>query len=507
MKLLPLIFVGLYATIASAQNLVPNSSFETYEECPKYYTEWTPDQHLVLGWTYPSQGTPDYYNTCAKGLKVGVPDNFMGSSQPRTGNAYVGIFVLGQGNYSEYIQTELIQPLEAGKKYCINYWYRLAQNGEMASDRLDLYFSNTRTYQKREDFLQLRPQVQNPKGKMLRNKDSWALYSAIYEAKGGELFMVIGNFVGYKQTMREYVVDKTGYAGKGRFSYYYIDDVSVKFITDCKECEGIPTDMRVEVATEYSAPTDLSANDGRIELKVTGGQPPYYIQWEDGTSDLIRENLPFATYKYTVRDHYLCDVSEEVTFFTAKPDTSYRGGNTGIITLNITGGDKPYKVRWNNGATEAKLTGLGEGDYNYVVTDAKGRTIEGTVVFSDFSNRLKGIHEGDAIVLDNIFFEISSIELLPQSYAALDKIVDFFHDSSVGLVEVSGHTDSTGSKTINKQISEGRAKTVVDYLVSKGIDKERIIYTGYGPDKPVAPNTNELGRQKNRRVEFKVIKK
>ena len=431
----------------------------------------------------------------------------MGSTKARTGTGYVGIFIMGQGNYTEYIQSALIDSLKPGKKYCINYWYRLAQNGQYAADRLDLYFAKSHIYINKEDFLKLTPQVTNPEGKMLQNKDGWALYSAVYEAQGGEKYMIIGNFAGLKDTKRVLVRDKTGFPGKGRFSYYYVDDVSVTPIDDCKQCEGIPKDLAVTVNTDYTGTTDRSTSDGIIQVQVSGGQPPYQIEWTDKHEGYLLENLPFGEYKFRVRDHYNCEISEAVTFFTALADTSFRGGNTGRISLNITGGTKPYKVRWSNGATETAIDGLAEGDYTYTVTDAKGLVIEGLVSFSEFSNRLNSINEGDAIVLDNIFFATSSIELLPQSYMALDKIVDFFRESQVALVEVSGHTDATGSKAINQKISEGRAKTVVDYLLQRGIDKERIVYTGYGPDHPVAPNTNEEGRQRNRRVEFKVVKK
>lgn len=496
-----------YQLVAQNPNLVSNPSFEEFTECPQSYTEWTKDHTLVPGWTYASKGTPDFFHTCAKGTNVGVPGNFMGQSKPRTGKGYSGIFIFGETGYSEYLQSSLTEPLKAGEKYCVNFWYRVAMEGKFAVDRVDLFFSDQKVYINKESVLKLKPQVKNPTGKMMKSKDEWALYSGVYEAKGGERFMMLGNFAGRRKTKKLLVADKYGYRGRGNFCYYYIDDVSVRKIKDCDECDGIPKGLAVEVATSYSSPTDYSATDGAIDLKVKGGQPPYKIEWKDGQQGFKLENLPFGHYEYVVKDHYNCSVSDKVSFFTAVADSSFSGGNSGKISINIAGGHKPYTIAWSNGATGTSIEGLTEGEYSYTVTDARGEKIENTIVFSEFSNKLKNIGEGDAIVLDNIFFATASIELLPTSYVALDKIIDFFNETGVQLVEVSGHTDSTGSKAMNMKISEGRAKTVVDYLVERGVPKERITYVGKGPAIAVASNATAEGRQKNRRVEFKIVKK
>ena len=75
------------------------------------------------------------------------------------------------------------------------------------------------------------------------------------------------------------------------------------------------------------------------------------------------------------------------------------------------------------------------------------------------------------------------------------------------VIEISGHTDNVGSAASNIRVSEARAKAVVDYLINNGIPTSRLTYKGYGFDEPIAPNTTEEGRQLNRRVEFKILKK
>ncbi len=71
--------------------------------------------------------------------------------------------------------------------------------------------------------------------------------------------------------------------------------------------------------------------------------------------------------------------------------------------------------------------------------------------------------------------------------------------------EISGHTDSQGAEDKNQELSERRAQSVVDYLVEKGIDENRFEVIGYGEETPIANNSSAKGRQKNRRVEFKII--
>jgi outer membrane protein OmpA-like peptidoglycan-associated protein len=73
-------------------------------------------------------------------------------------------------------------------------------------------------------------------------------------------------------------------------------------------------------------------------------------------------------------------------------------------------------------------------------------------------------------------------------------------------VEISGHTDSRGSNQKNQVLSEQRANAVKDWLVSKGINPNRITTIGYGEDKPIAPNDSEENMRKNRRIEFKRTK-
>jgi outer membrane protein OmpA-like peptidoglycan-associated protein len=105
------------------------------------------------------------------------------------------------------------------------------------------------------------------------------------------------------------------------------------------------------------------------------------------------------------------------------------------------------------------------------------------------------------IVLNNIFFESDKSILLKESFGELNKLAAALLKTQE-VIEIRGHTDNKGNEKKNQQLSEERAKAVVDYLLSKKINKSRLFYKGFGSNKPLVPNTTEEGRSKNRRVEF-----
>jgi outer membrane protein OmpA-like peptidoglycan-associated protein len=104
-------------------------------------------------------------------------------------------------------------------------------------------------------------------------------------------------------------------------------------------------------------------------------------------------------------------------------------------------------------------------------------------------------------ILDGVNFDTAKATLRPESFARLDTVVEFMAHKKDARIEISGHTDSMGKKKANQTLSEQRARTCRDYLVSKGIEADRIVTIGYGDERPIAPNETEAGRQRNRRIE------
>lgn len=118
----------------------------------------------------------------------------------------------------------------------------------------------------------------------------------------------------------------------------------------------------------------------------------------------------------------------------------------------------------------------------------------------------------EPIVIKNIYYEYAKWNLTDSSKAILDRTVyKLMVENPRIIVEIASHTDSVSSDEFNLKLSQKRAESVVKYLISKGIEKERLVAKGYGESKPIAPNTNPdgtdnpEGRQKNRRTEFRII--
>lgn len=115
-----------------------------------------------------------------------------------------------------------------------------------------------------------------------------------------------------------------------------------------------------------------------------------------------------------------------------------------------------------------------------------------------------GQRMGDRFVLRNVHFDYDKATLRPESYEELNRLIALMNDYPDIKIEVYGHTDDIGNPLYNQKLSEERAKAVVDYLVSQGILKNRLFYKGFGSSQPIASNETEIGRQLNRRVEFKI---
>lgn len=128
------------------------------------------------------------------------------------------------------------------------------------------------------------------------------------------------------------------------------------------------------------------------------------------------------------------------------------------------------------------------------------KTPESKIMFDD-----KEIIVGERMVLNNVLFDFNKYTLRPESTTELDKWVIFLKDNPTLKIEISGHTDNKGIAGYNYTLSDNRAKSVYDYFVSKGINKDMMKWKGYGFDQPVATNNTDEGCQKNRRTEIKII--
>jgi outer membrane protein OmpA-like peptidoglycan-associated protein len=119
----------------------------------------------------------------------------------------------------------------------------------------------------------------------------------------------------------------------------------------------------------------------------------------------------------------------------------------------------------------------------------------------------KEVEVGQRIILNNVFFDFDKFTLRPESAVELDKWVKFLKDNPTLKIEISGHTDNKGTAEYNYTLSDNRAEAVRDYFVENGVNKDRMTWRGYGFDEPIASNSTDEGRQKNRRTEIKITSK
>jgi len=118
---------------------------------------------------------------------------------------------------------------------------------------------------------------------------------------------------------------------------------------------------------------------------------------------------------------------------------------------------------------------------------------------------LQPIEANASVVLKNVFFDVNKFDLKSESEAELDIVVQLMNDNPSVKIQIGGHTDNVGKPADNLALSNNRAKSVVTYLISKGIPATRLSAKGFGETQPVADNKTEEGKALNRRTEMKVI--
>jgi outer membrane protein OmpA-like peptidoglycan-associated protein len=208
--------------------------------------------------------------------------------------------------------------------------------------------------------------------------------------------------------------------------------------------------------------------------------------------DSIRTN-PRKPERWCFSVNYDKNGSTGLSEYTTDPYLGAGPGNGYVSALPIKAGETFYlMVNW---PYHNPTKGFTIYFYNYWPKKPKGFPIKKSII-----NLM-----AKPIVLENVLFENNKTILLDGSSIALDKLVNQLQASKTMKVEVRGHTDNIGDELINQKLSEQRAKVIVDYLVSKKIDKSRLSFKGLGSKQPIASNETEEGRKKNRRVEFIVI--
>jgi outer membrane protein OmpA-like peptidoglycan-associated protein len=209
-----------------SQNLVLNPSFEEVRYCSELLGNLDKN---VSNWSIPNYGSTDYFNSCSEA--VGLV-NFFGNQNPKTGNAYAGIYVMAPEDYREYVQGTLSQVLKKGEKYSVTFYISLAENSSHAVKDLGVLFLGkplNMASDKVINFNDVLSMVENSHYILINSlqyyteKEHWEKVTFEYEAKGFEQFFIIGNFETNKRT----TTIKIQESKNPDASYYYFDEVSI----------------------------------------------------------------------------------------------------------------------------------------------------------------------------------------------------------------------------------------------------------------------------------------
>ncbi|MEY3398451.1 MAG: hypothetical protein RL220_1045 [Bacteroidota bacterium] len=229
-----LLVVSLIALQAGAQNLVANPSFEEKSYCPVSYNQ----QRLTVltSWAQASDGTPDYFNACSKA--VGVPKNVFGEEPASHGEGYAGLatYSPGKRNYREYLQSKLSRPLKSGEMVCIEAKVSSADQCLYVTDGFGILLSKEKVAHERNQVINIPPSLSNPRLYMLDETSGWVRISDVYEAKGGEEYLTIGNFSFDRDlTVLKRTKEQGASEGSG-WAYLYVDEIVVKPVKNKSEC-------------------------------------------------------------------------------------------------------------------------------------------------------------------------------------------------------------------------------------------------------------------------------
>jgi len=221
---------------AQEKSLVMNGSFETISRD----VHSTGDFVIADSISSSNNTSVDLYSKTACGRDYGVPANYMGTQESKTGSNYAGIIAFyaddaglfstkpGYRKYSEYVQLAFHEPLLAGKAYTVSFNASLAEKSAYAVSGLGVYFSNDKMDVKNNAFLNVTPHVVS--WSILAARE-WTVVTGTYVASGGERYLTLGCFDQFMDTVKVAAPN----TNNSRKAYYYIDDVGLTPVTEAKE--------------------------------------------------------------------------------------------------------------------------------------------------------------------------------------------------------------------------------------------------------------------------------
>ena len=422
------------------QNLVLNPSFEINSACPSQGGQLS----AVNSWYTLTDGTPDYFNTCATNIDYSIPNNAFGTQAASAGDAYSGFVAYGENEVREYLSIPLTTPMVIGQSYCVDFRVSLSDESFFGVQEIGAYFTtNQPNFNTSGTSLNLTPQIFNTDGVIIEN-DDWVTVSGIITADQAYQHLHIGNFFSNANT-----------TGGGSFpgapdivdSYYFLDEVSVQLLSTelltmnetQQVCAGDQVDFTAQGGTAGTY-TWYNANAPGVVLSA---QPNLQLSVDNSTTFVVEAMIGS------------CSVTDSI-FVEAVPvpDVGFVlqngcAGQTAML-LDVSTGVLPgatYEWDVNNDGTIEATTA---GEANLVFNTAGNYTVSLTISNNEFCIRE---------LIQNIFIEddcdpcanptnfvpnggFEAFDVCPDDLSGLDTFLgdwflptggtaDFFHTCSV----------------------------------------------------------------------------
>ncbi|MDQ3101360.1 MAG: OmpA family protein, partial [Bacteroidota bacterium] len=217
-------------------DLIENGSFEELKGKLKKPGSF----EMVMGWTSPTLAKADLFSAQVEEGFVSALKNPYGTQQAKSGEHYAGIRVYSANDREprSYLQTTLKEPLMAGKKYCVKYHLSFADLSRFATTEVRAYLSTGSVEKDDMAILGNEAQIPDTGNAMISEMNEWKVVCGIYEASGGEQNLIIGNFIGTKETKVGKIKKPKGEVRpQVQHGYYFIDDISVLPVTVSAECQ------------------------------------------------------------------------------------------------------------------------------------------------------------------------------------------------------------------------------------------------------------------------------
>ncbi len=257
-QFLPATLLIFILGVTNAQNnLVPNPGFEELEKKVKEPGQIT----LAVPWSSPNLAPADVYSSNAKDPRIGVPDNAYGNEKPFEGENYAGFLAYSYRNAEprRYLQVELTQPLEAGKKYCVSFKISTADVSKFACNGIGVYFSKEKMTNDNKDPILFDKYLKQSGDPIFDKQFWWTDWCNTYKAEGGETHMIIGNFTpDDKLEIKKLKRPRDIKGQQTNDAYYFIDLVKVEEIQGEEVCDcGLSRTEKITVV-ERNFQSDLS---------------------------------------------------------------------------------------------------------------------------------------------------------------------------------------------------------------------------------------------------------